>query len=1611
MQMHAGTFSSSTTAPALNGADIANFAAQSGTDKWFFQTNDEANPSDAAKGQTFITGSTTVKLKALTYKISSGNLKAAPTTYKVRLGTVSGTSFTQIFTETINQTVNTASGAFMTWTLGTPVTLQPNTTYGIDVAMDSGVSFTTGIPYLSVSTHVTNARIGSLYDSGDMGVGNATITLTTAEDRVFHLDLEDPQNPTPDDGSTVPAGNVVLGWTNLLPTAGTNMWVDVWYGTNAAAMTKVVSASQNLTTHTVSAPTGATYYWRIDSYLNGAPTGTPVTGTRFSFLVTDTDGDGLPDAFEVLHTTPASSTSLNPGDDLDSDGLTNLQEYTRGTLPRDSDTDNDTLLDGPELTGVGSRPATDPKKADTDGDSVNDGAESNTGIWISSTDRGTNPTKTDTDGDGLGDGVETNSGTYVSESNTGTNPLLKNSDGDNAEDWYEVAASYTNPTSGTSKPNVPYPLPDPDSSTGTGTKPVKVFILSGQSNMVGFGRVAGTENDTLQSLTQTEKKFPNLITSTNAWTVRQDVLYRGVISALGDAPIAPGFGESSDSFGPELGFGHAIGYIHDEPVLIIKTSIGNRSLGWDYLPPGSARYSYGGVTYAGYGDYVKQPGGTTVPANWYAGKQYDDGFLHENDMGAKAWASGLAYVIGSQVKHGGKTFVSKTNHTSAAGNAPPASGSNTNWNAYSVFNVCDILDNFATEYPQWASRGFQIAGIGWFQGWNDGQSSDTEYAVRYEQNLVRFIKQLRLYYNGRYPTQTTPTIPFVTVTCGFDGFAAAGNRLTVVNAQLAVGDPVKYPEFDGNVKSMEGRGYWRTSGPNLAQNYHYYHNAETYMLVGDAMGRGMIDLLASSSSASQLTALTISSGTLSPAFVGDTLAYTATTAAPSVTVTPTLAGAAITVNGNAVASGAASSAIPLSIGANTITIASTASGSTSTYTLTITRTQNTYTWSTNVAGPSLWSTSANWTPNTGFPNGIDDLASLTNDITADNQISFAAPVTLGTLNIGDAIGDNAFTLTSGHSLTFDVTTGSAALNRIATGTGVDTISTAITLADALTATVTTNAGSLTLSGGISETGGAKTLTKNGAGNLILNAASTYTGGTVLTNGVLTAAHASALGSGGLTIGNNTNNPYLNNTSGSTITTTNNMVWAGNYRWGGNWNFGTSTVSLSVNGTQEIYGTITIGGVVSGTAGISKQGTGNLVFNGLNTYTGQTNLRQGTLTVNTIKNYGVASSIGAPTTTNIVVASTNSSSLVYTGTGDTTNRPIQIGGVATGAVSATIANNGTGALIFTAAAFNAPVAMTGGAARTLVLGGSFGTTATPNEVQGVIADNTLNGAAAGANMVSLSKSGTGAWRISGANTYTGTTSITGGTLILGANNVLPSTTNVTIGAATLDADTRTDSMGTLNVTAAATLRLGTGAALAFADSSAIPWAGTLTLTGAFASGSSLRFGTTATALTATQLSRINKPGGGALTLNSNGYLVEAPVSGYFAWASSNASGTTMVQDQDNDGVSNALEYVLGGTVLANDLARFPTVTISDGNILYTFKRDQTSINASTALAIKVGSSLATWPLSYDVGADTATSSSGVNVIKGVPAGFDTVTLSLPYNTNTRYFIHLSVTITP
>ena len=61
-----------------------------------------------------------------------------------------------------------------------------------------------------------------------------------------------------------------------------------------------------------------------------------------------------------------------------------------------------------------------------------------------------------------------------------------------------------------------------------------------------------------------------------------------------------------------------MGWHHDEPVLLIKTSIGNRSILWDILPPGGPRFNYGGNTYAGYGDSPNTwpIGGSPSPFVW-----------------------------------------------------------------------------------------------------------------------------------------------------------------------------------------------------------------------------------------------------------------------------------------------------------------------------------------------------------------------------------------------------------------------------------------------------------------------------------------------------------------------------------------------------------------------------------------------------------------------------------------------------------------------------------------------------------------------------------------------------------------------------------------------------------------------------------------------------------------------------------------------------------------------------------------------------------------------------------------------------------------------------------
>lgn len=291
----------------------------------------------------------------------------------------------------------------------------------------------------------------------------------------------------------------------------------------------------------------------------------------------------------------------------------------------------------------------------------------------------------------------------------------------------------------------------------------------------------------------------------------------------------------------------------------------------------------------------------------------------------------------------------------------------------------------------------------------------------------------------------------------------------------------------------------------------------------------------------------------------------------------------------------------------------------------------------------------------------------------------------------------------------------------------------------------------------------------------------------------------------------------------------------------------------------------------------------------------------------------------------------------------------------------------------------------------------------HEYSGVIAN--------GASGMNVIKSGAGTQVFSGSNVYTGATSILAGTLALGANDVIPNGSAIAIADATFDAGNFTDTMGTLSLTGDATLHFGTGGALVFAASHSIDWTGgNLTIAGDFVSGSSLRFGTTSAGLTPSQLSLISIQGYHHIGINNSGYLTAWPT--YETWSAVNAPTTAASADEDHDGVANAVEYVLGGSIEGNDASKLPTISTNAGNMQFRFQRSQASMDGFTSVIIEVSDDLLTWnqaPSPYAV-PDEATGlvPAGVTVEKNVPVfGLDTVTLTVPLAGKTKQYVRLKV----
>lgn len=313
--------------------------------------------------------------------------------------------------------------------------------------------------------------------------------------------------------------------------------------------------------------------------------------------------------------------------------------------------------------------------------------------------------------------------------------------------------------------------------------PLKIFILAGQSNMVGHGkaeeggnsafdpkRPQGQDNPReipggLGSMRAMFKENPAkfgpkgttpLVDDNGQWLVRADVkIYAFCNGKTHKGGLGLGFAEPGVKtwFGPEFGFGHVIGNAFAADVLIIKVSTGGTSLGQNWRPPGA----------------VAKRGGE----------------------------------VGPQFAH-------------------------------MVSTVKGVLANLGGEFPGFAGRKAEVVGFGWHQGWQDG--CDAKMTAEYEANMADFIEDVRKEFGT--------SMAFVIANSGFFGDKQKGLRADVRQAQDNMADAAKHPQFKGNVAVVDTRPMWRAESVSPSNfGYHWNHNGYTHYEMGAAMGEAMLKLM------------------------------------------------------------------------------------------------------------------------------------------------------------------------------------------------------------------------------------------------------------------------------------------------------------------------------------------------------------------------------------------------------------------------------------------------------------------------------------------------------------------------------------------------------------------------------------------------------------------------------------------------------------------------------------------------------------------------------------------------------------------------------------------------
>jgi hypothetical protein len=324
------------------------------------------------------------------------------------------------------------------------------------------------------------------------------------------------------------------------------------------------------------------------------------------------------------------------------------------------------------------------------------------------------------------------------------------------------------------------------------SKPVRVFILAGQSNMEG--KAPNALLDYQATNASTKALFAHL-RSNDQWIVRDDVFIK-FLERKG--PLTVGYG-SPGRTGPELEFGTVMGNYFEEPVLLIKAAWGGHSLFKLFRSPS-----------AGF------PAGAELDKEL---KQAQERVTKSNEKNQKTDPLPTMEDI-----------------------KKPYGSSYRNMMA----ELKDVMENSGTMFPALKGRKLELAGFVWFQGWNDQYGAENEY----ESNMKHFIKDVRQDLNA----PNLPFVIGVMGQNGSK--PANGAMLIIQQAQLAMNDVPEfkgnvkafrtdvlvdkaaeelYPTWQKNIEQ------WKVTGGDHA--YHYLGSAIWFNRIGHAMGEAMKELL------------------------------------------------------------------------------------------------------------------------------------------------------------------------------------------------------------------------------------------------------------------------------------------------------------------------------------------------------------------------------------------------------------------------------------------------------------------------------------------------------------------------------------------------------------------------------------------------------------------------------------------------------------------------------------------------------------------------------------------------------------------------------------------------